>query len=83
MILCLYKYGCLGIGIPILKIKRSWDRLISKVGIPVLVDIHLCSEKALWFHNRFVINVMFHSIQQQYLIRLVRFALNSSFELDI
>ena len=33
-------------GIPILKIRRSWDRLIFNIGIPILVRWHLNNEMA-------------------------------------
>ena len=39
-------------GIPMLKIRRSWDRLIFNMGIPVLVWRHLYIETApRWWHR--------------------------------
>ena len=36
-----------GMGIPMLKIRRLWDRLIFNMGIPILVRRHLWIERAL------------------------------------
>ena len=38
-----------GLGIPMLKIRRSWDHLIFNMGIPILVRRHLYIETAPWF----------------------------------
>ena len=38
-----------GIGIRMLKIRRSWHRLIYNIGIPILVRRHLYIETAPWF----------------------------------
>ena len=35
-------------GIPMLKIRRSRDRLIFNMGIPILVRRHLCTETVPW-----------------------------------
>ena len=35
-----------GIGIPIIKIRRSWDRLIFIMRIPILVTWHFCTATA-------------------------------------
>ena len=37
-----------GMGIPMLTIRRSWDRLIFNMGIPILVRQHLYIETPLW-----------------------------------
>ena len=37
-----------GYGIPMLKIRRSWDRLIFNMGIPILVRRHLYIETVPW-----------------------------------
>ena len=37
------------IGIPMLRIRQSWDRLIFNMGIPILVRQHLYIETAPWF----------------------------------
>ena len=36
-------------GIPMLKIRRSWDRLFFNMGIPILVRRHLYIEMAPWW----------------------------------
>ena len=50
-----------GMGIPMLKITRSWDRLIFNMGIPILVRWHLYIEMGykcstwtpIWIHGIF------------------------------
>ena len=37
-----------GLGIPVLKIRRSWDRLIFNMGIPILVRGYLYINTAPW-----------------------------------
>ena len=44
-----------GMGIPVLKIRRSRDRLIFNMGIPILVRRHLYIETALRFRSRLFI----------------------------
>ena len=44
-----YKDGLSRYGIPILKIRRSRDRLIFNIGIPILVRRHLSFETTPWF----------------------------------
>ena len=39
-----------GMGIPMLQIRRSWDRLIFNMGIPILVRRHLYTETAPRWH---------------------------------
>ena len=41
-----YKDGLYGYGIPMLKIRRSWERLMFNMGIPILVRRHLYIETA-------------------------------------
>ena len=38
----------LGMGIPMLKTRQSWDRLVLNMGIPLLVRRHLNIETASW-----------------------------------
>ena len=44
-----------GMGIPMIKIRRSWDRLIGNMGIPRLVRLHSYTETVPvgQFHERF------------------------------
>ena len=46
-----------GMGIPMLKIRRSWDRLIFNMRIPILVRRHLYIETA-WMHAILDISIL-------------------------
>ena len=43
------------IGIPIVEIRKSWDRLISMMGIPKLVRWHLYTETEIWLPKCLII----------------------------
>ena len=49
-VLCIYWLSFPGMGIPMLKIRRSRDDLVFKMGIPILVRRHLYIETAPWYH---------------------------------
>ena len=46
------KYHLTSIGNPMEEIRRSYDRLISTMGFPILVRCHLYIESGPWFHLR-------------------------------
>ena len=49
-VLCIYWPAFPGMGIPMLKIRRSRHRLIFNMGIPILARRHLYIETASWYH---------------------------------
>ena len=47
----IYRLCFPGMGIPMLKIRRLWDRLLFNMGIPMLVRQYLCIETATWWRK--------------------------------
>ena len=52
-----------GMGILMLKIRRSRDRLIFNMGILILVSRHLCIETAPWTSEVYILFVLFESFR--------------------